>query len=145
MHDRASLCINSVDEVSTAAVDPGWKRGAPFPRGAALRPEKNAGVAAGRRAVHSRVAERLGISDEVTCARMLRDIVVFDLPSYSDHPALFAQEPRQATGVEQLLINGSCHRERSLTTFYRQLVRTAPERGCRRAACPLPLRVAHPR
>ena len=34
------------------------------------------------------------------------DIVVFDLESYTDHPALFAPEPRRATGVEQLLING---------------------------------------
>jgi len=35
-----------------------------------------------------------------------RNIVVLDLDNYSDHPALFAQEPRHATGVEELLING---------------------------------------
>jgi len=34
------------------------------------------------------------------------DIVVLDLENYCDHPVLFAQEPRHATGVEHLLING---------------------------------------
>ena len=32
---------------------------------------------------------------------------MLDAESYSDHPALFAQEPRHATGVEHLLINGT--------------------------------------
>jgi hypothetical protein len=31
---------------------------------------------------------------------------VLDPNEYSDHPALFAQEPRRATGVEHVLING---------------------------------------
>jgi N-acyl-D-amino-acid deacylase len=53
------------------------------------------------------VAERLGISDRGYLRQgCFADVVVFDLEDYSDHPALFAQEPRQATGVEHLLING---------------------------------------
>jgi N-acyl-D-amino-acid deacylase len=56
----------------------------------------------------SRVAERLGIRDRGYLRKgCFADIVVLDLDEYSDHPALFATEPQHATGVEQLLINGT--------------------------------------
>jgi N-acyl-D-amino-acid deacylase len=55
----------------------------------------------------SRVAERIGIRERGFLRKhCFADIVVLNVEEYSDHPALFAQEPRHATGVEQLLING---------------------------------------
>jgi N-acyl-D-amino-acid deacylase len=103
------LCINSVDGVFDRSGRSWLEAWGSFPH--VLRryvmEKKSLELQTVIERFTSRVAERLGIVDRGYLRQgCFADIVVFDLASYSDHPALFAKEPRQATGVEQLLING---------------------------------------
>jgi N-acyl-D-amino-acid deacylase len=103
------LCINSVDEVFDRGGRSWLEAWGSFPRIVRryVREKKSLGLQQVIERFTSRVAERLGIADRGYLKKgCFADIVVLDLESYSDHPALFAREPRHATGVEQLLING---------------------------------------
>jgi N-acyl-D-amino-acid deacylase len=103
------LCINSVDEVYDRSGRTWLEAWGSFPHVVRryVREKKTLGLQHVVERFTSRVAERLGIGDRGVLRKgCFADIVVLDLESYSDHPALFAQEPRHATGVEHLLING---------------------------------------
>jgi N-acyl-D-amino-acid deacylase len=103
------LCINSVDEVFDRSGRSWLEAWGSFPRIVRryVREKKTLDWQTVVARFTARVAERLGISNRGYLRQgCFADIVVLDPASYSDHPALFAQEPRHATGVEQLLING---------------------------------------
>jgi N-acyl-D-amino-acid deacylase len=103
------LCINSVDEVFDRSGRSWLEAWGSFPHIVRrfVREKKTLELQTVVERFTSRVAERLGIGDRgYLRGGCFADIVVLDLEGYSDHPALFAQEPRLATGVEQLLING---------------------------------------
>jgi N-acyl-D-amino-acid deacylase len=103
------LCINSVDEVFDRSGRSWLEAWGSFPHIVQryVREKKTLDLQSVIERFTSRVAERLGIGDRGYLRKgCFADIVVLDLSSYSDHPALFAQEPRRSTGVEQLLING---------------------------------------
>lgn len=103
------LCINSVDEVYDRSGRSWLEAWGSFPHIVRryVREKKTLELQSVVERFTSRVAERLGIGDRGFLRKgCFADIVVLDLENYSDHPALFAQEPRHATGVEQLLING---------------------------------------
>jgi N-acyl-D-amino-acid deacylase len=104
------LCINSVDEVYDRSGRSWLEAWGSFPHIVRryVREKKTLELQPVVERFTSRVAERLGIRDRGFLRKgCFADIVVFDLENYRDHPALFAQEPRHATGVEQLLINGT--------------------------------------
>lgn len=104
------LCINSVDEVFDRSGRSWLEAWGSFPHVVRryVRERKTLKLQTVVERFTSRVAERLGIRDRGYLRKgCFADIVVLDLDSYSDHPALFAEEPRHATGVEQLLINGT--------------------------------------
>jgi N-acyl-D-aspartate/D-glutamate deacylase len=104
------LCINSVDEIYDRSGRSWLEAWGSFPHVVRryVREKKTLALQTVIERFSSRVAERLGIADRGYLREgCFADIVVLDLENYSDHPALFAQEPRQATGVEQLLINGT--------------------------------------
>ncbi len=103
------LCINSVDEVYDRSGRSWLEAWGSFPHVVRryVMEKKTLALQPVIERFTSRVAERLGIGDRGLLRKgCFADVVVLDLSSYSDHPALFAQEPRHATGVEQLLING---------------------------------------
>ncbi len=103
------LCINSVDEVYDRSGRSWLEAWGSFPHIVKryVKERKTLGLQTVVERFTARVAERLGITDRGYLRQgCFADVVVFDLEDYSDHPALFAQEPRRATGVEQLLING---------------------------------------
>ena len=103
------LCINSVDEIFDRSGRSWLEAWGSFPHIVRryVREKKTLDWRTVVERFTARVAERLGISDRGYLREgCFADIVVLDPASYSDHPALFAQEPRHATGVEQLLING---------------------------------------
>jgi N-acyl-D-aspartate/D-glutamate deacylase len=103
------LCINSVDEVFDRSGRSWLEAWGSFPHVVRryVRERKTLELQTVVERFTSRIAERLGIGDRGYLRQgCFADIVVLDLNEYSDHPALFAQEPRRATGVEQLLING---------------------------------------
>jgi N-acyl-D-amino-acid deacylase len=103
------LCINSVDEVFDRSGRSWLEAWGSFPHIVRryVREKKTLELQPVVERFTSRVAERLGIGDRGFLRKgCFADIVVLDLENYRDHPALFAQEPRHATGVEQLLING---------------------------------------
>ncbi len=103
------LCINSVDEIFDRSGRSWLEAWGSFPHIVRryVREKKTLALQSVIERFTSRVAERLGIRDRGYLRKgCFADIVVLDLDNYSDHPALFAQEPRHATGVEQLLING---------------------------------------
>jgi N-acyl-D-amino-acid deacylase len=103
------LCINSVDEVFDRSGRSWLEAWGSFPHIVRryVMEKKTLELQTVVERFTSRVAERLGIGERgYLRAGCFADIVVLDLESYSDHPALFAQDPRLATGVEQLLING---------------------------------------
>lgn len=104
------LCINSVDEVYDRSGRSWLEAWGSFPHIVRryVREKKTLELQPVVERFTSRVAERLGIRDRGFLRKgCFADIVVLDLENYRDHPALFAQEPRHATGVEQLLINGT--------------------------------------
>ncbi len=103
------LCINSVDEVFDRSGRSWLEAWGSFPHIVRryVKERKTLGLQTVVERFTSRVAERLGIRERGYLRKgCFADIVVLDLDSYSDHPVLFAPEPRHATGVEQLLING---------------------------------------
>jgi N-acyl-D-amino-acid deacylase len=103
------LCINSVDEVFDRSGRSWLEAWGSFPHIVRrfVMEKKTLELQAVVERFTSRVAERLGISDRGYLREgCFADIVVLDLSSYSDHPALFAKDPQLASGVEQLLING---------------------------------------
>ena len=103
------LCINSVDEVFDRSGRSWLEAWGSFPHVVQryVREKKSLELQPVVERFTSRVAERLGIRDRGYLRKgCFADIVVLDLENYCDHPALFAQEPRHATGVELLLING---------------------------------------
>ena len=103
------LCINSVDEVFDRSGRSWLEAWGSFPHIVRryVREKKTLGLQTVIERFTARVAERLGIRDRGYLRKgCFADIVVLDPQSYSDHPALFAKQPRHATGVEQLLING---------------------------------------
>jgi N-acyl-D-amino-acid deacylase len=103
------LCINSVDEIFDRSGRSWLEAWGSFPHVVRryVRERRTLTLQTMIDRFTSRVAERLGITDRgYLRAGCFADIVVLDLESYSDHPALFAQEPQHATGVEHLLING---------------------------------------
>jgi N-acyl-D-amino-acid deacylase len=103
------LCINSVDEVYDRSGRSWLEAWGSFPHIVRryVREKKTLELQPVVMRFTSRVAERLGIRDRGFLRKgCFADIAVLDLENYCDHPALFAQEPRRATGVEQLLING---------------------------------------
>ncbi|OHD74274.1 MAG: hypothetical protein A2V99_09990 [Spirochaetes bacterium RBG_16_67_19] len=103
------LCINSVDEVFDRSGRSWLEAWGSFPHIVRryVKERKTLGLKTVVERFTSRIAERLGIGDRGYLRQgCFADIVVLDLNEYSDHPALFAQEPKRATGVEQLLING---------------------------------------
>jgi N-acyl-D-amino-acid deacylase len=104
------LCIHSVDEVFDRSGRSWLEAWGSFPRIVKryVRERKSLDLQTVVERFTSRVAERLGIRGRGSLREgCFADIVVLDLDNYCDHPALFAQEPRHATGVEQLLINGT--------------------------------------
>lgn len=104
------LCINSVDEVYDRSGRSWLEAWGSFPHVVRryVREKKSLQLQPVIERFTARVADRLGIRDRGYLRKgCFADIVVLDLEDYSDHPALFAQEPRRATGVEQLLINGT--------------------------------------
>jgi N-acyl-D-amino-acid deacylase len=104
------LCINSVDEVYDRSGRSWLEAWGSFPHVVRryVREKKSLALQPVIERFTSRVAERLGIRDRGYLRKgCFADIVVLDLDEYSDHPALFATEPQHATGVEQLLINGT--------------------------------------
>ena len=103
------LCIHSVDEVYDREGRSWLEAWGSFPHVVRryVREKKTLELRQVVERFTARVAERLGIRDRGYLRKgCFADLVVLDPDSYSDHPALFAQEPRLATGVEQLLING---------------------------------------
>jgi len=103
------LCLHSVDEIFDRSGRSWLEAWGGFPRIVRryVREKKTLGLQTVIERFTSRVAERLGIRDRgYLRPGCFADLVVLDLAAYSDHPALFAQEPQRATGVEQLLING---------------------------------------
>ncbi|MFZ4618866.1 MAG: N-acyl-D-amino-acid deacylase family protein, partial [Rectinemataceae bacterium] len=103
------LCLNSVDEIFDRSGRSWLEAWGTFPHlvHRYVRERKTLDLRTVVERLTSRVAERLGIRDRGFLREgAFADIVVFDLENYSDHPALFAEEPRHASGVEQLLING---------------------------------------
>ena len=103
------LCINSVDEVFDRSGRSWLEAWGSFPHVVRryVLERKTLDLQTVIERFTSRVAERLGIPDRGRLGKgCFADIVVLDLASYSDHPALFGQEPRLSTGVEHLLING---------------------------------------
>jgi N-acyl-D-amino-acid deacylase len=103
------LCINSVDEVFDRSGRSWLEAWGSFPHIVRryVMERKTLGLQTLVERFTSRVAERIGIRERGFLRKhCFADIVVLNVEEYSDHPALFAQEPRHATGVEQLLING---------------------------------------
>jgi len=103
------LCIHSVDEVFDRSGRTWLEAWGSFPRVVRryVRERKTLDWQTVVERFTSRVAERLGIRDRGYLREgCFADIVVLDPEEYSDHPALFAEQPQPATGVEQLLING---------------------------------------
>lgn len=103
------MCINSVDEIFDRSGRSWLEAWGSFPHVVKryVRERRTLSLQAMIRRFTSRVAERLGITDRgYLRAGCFADVVVLDYEQYSDHPALFAAEPRHATGVEHLLING---------------------------------------
>ncbi len=103
------LCINSVDEIYDHSGRSWLEAWGSFPHVVRryVKEKKTLKLQPVIERFSSRVAERLGIRDRGYLREgCFADLVVLDLDNYSDHPALFAEEPRPATGVEHLLING---------------------------------------
>ncbi len=103
------LCINSVDEIFDRSGRSWLEAWGSFPHVVTryVRERRTLSLQAMIQRFTSRVAERLGIADRgYLRPGCFADVVVLDYEQYTDHPALFAAEPRHATGVEHLLING---------------------------------------
>ena len=103
------LCIDSVDEIFDRSGRTWLEAWGSFPHIVKryVRERKTLTLQTVVERITSRVAERLGIRDRGYLREgCFADLVVLDPDDYSDHPELFAPEPRFATGVEQLLING---------------------------------------
>jgi N-acyl-D-amino-acid deacylase len=103
------LCINSVDEIFDRSGRSWLEAWGSFPRIVRryVREKRTLTLQQVIERFTSRVAERLGVRDRgFLRTGCFADIVVMDAEGYSDHPGLFAKEPRYATGVEHLLING---------------------------------------
>jgi len=104
------LCINSVDEIFDRSGRSWLEAWGSFPH-IVRRYVREKGTLTLQAVIErftARAAERIGIPDRgLLRAGCFADIVVLDPEEYRDHPALFAEEPEHATGVEQLLINGT--------------------------------------
>ena len=103
------LCIDSVDEIFDRAGRSWLEAWGSFPHVVRryVRERKTLSLQAVIERFTARVAERLGIRDRGYLREgCYADVVVLDPDTYRDHPALFADEPQSATGVEHLLVNG---------------------------------------
>ncbi len=104
------LCINSVDEIFDRSGRSWLEAWGSFPRIVRryVREKKSLSLQAVIERFTAKAAERIGLPDRGFLRKgCFADIVVFDPAAYCDHPALFAEEPRHASGVEHLLINGT--------------------------------------
>jgi len=114
-HDRAPLCINSVDEIYDRSGRSWLEAWGSFPHVVRryVKERKTLELQAVVERFTSRVAERLGIADRgYLRAGCFADIVVLDLSNYSDHRRSSPRSrsrPRRRAAADQ---RGTGHRKR---------------------------------